>query len=129
MFEGVAMKQIAYIEVNAMSSNRSHALLRLKHVSASMYQRCQYGLLVIVTLVIAWLVLSWVMPIQSADSAIGPQEVVSYTVAPGDTLWGYAASITPSGGNVAQTVEQLKELNQLNSYSLQTGQRILVPKQ
>ena len=122
------MKQIADMNVNKVASDRSHEALHLKYASMSMHKRHHYGLLAVMTLIMAWLAVLWIMPIQSADSATGPQEVMSYTVAPGDTLWGYAASITPSGGDVAQTVEELKDLNQLDSYSLQTGQRILVPK-
>ncbi|MBT1176163.1 LysM peptidoglycan-binding domain-containing protein [Bifidobacterium callimiconis] len=54
-------------------------------------------------------------------------EVVSYTVAPGDTLWSYASRITPEGDDVSETVEELKQLNHLQTSSLQVGQRIMVP--
>ncbi|KFI55478.1 peptidoglycan-binding LysM domain [Bifidobacterium callitrichos DSM 23973] len=62
-----------------------------------------------------------------ADSAAGPMEVESYTVQPGQTLWTYAQMVTPEGGDVNQSVEELVELNHLEGTSLEVGQRILVP--
>lgn len=62
-----------------------------------------------------------------AQSDLGAMPVTTYTVRPGDTLWVYASSITPEGGDVSETVEQLKALNNLPSSALQTGQRIVVP--
>ncbi|BDR53282.1 hypothetical protein KIM372_11890 [Bombiscardovia nodaiensis] len=64
-----------------------------------------------------------------ARSDTGVQEVTSYIVQPGDTLWTYASMVTPQGGDVSRGVDQLMELNSLNSPSLQVGQRIIVPKQ
>ncbi|WP_318644440.1 LysM peptidoglycan-binding domain-containing protein [Bifidobacterium saimiriisciurei] len=66
-------------------------------------------------------------PALEADSATGPMEVTCYTVGPGDTLWSYAQGVTPHGGNVNDTVDELMRLNQLDSPSLQVGQRIVVP--
>lgn len=62
-----------------------------------------------------------------ADSATLPTRVVSYTVRPGDTLWAYASSVTPKGGDIAQTVNELMSLNELDSAVLVPGQRIIVP--
>ena len=45
----------------------------------------------------------------------------------GDTLWRYAASITPEGGNVRDTVDELMRLNNLDTVSLHAGQRLIVP--
>ncbi|WP_289094535.1 LysM peptidoglycan-binding domain-containing protein, partial [uncultured Bifidobacterium sp.] len=51
----------------------------------------------------------------------------SYTVRPGDTLWSYAARITPADGDVWETVAVLEELNDLPSSELTVGQRLIVP--
>lgn len=64
-----------------------------------------------------------------AESATGATPVVVYTVQPGDTLWDYASSITPAGDDVNETVDTLVRLNNLDSVSLQAGQRLLVPSQ
>lgn len=47
--------------------------------------------------------------------------------AAGDTLWSYASAITPAGHDVSETVDELIALNNLESGSLQAGQRIIVP--
>ncbi|MBM6698923.1 LysM peptidoglycan-binding domain-containing protein [Bifidobacterium pullorum subsp. saeculare] len=60
--------------------------------------------------------------------SIGAEAPVSVvTVRPGDTLWSYAADITPAGGDVGATVDELVELNGLEGPSLQVGQRLVVP--
>ena len=61
------------------------------------------------------------------QSAPDSTAVVVYTVQPGDTLWRYAASITPEGGNVGDTVDELMRLNNLDTVSLHAGQRLIVP--
>jgi LysM repeat protein len=63
-----------------------------------------------------------------ANSAEGDANLVGYTVRPGDTLWSYATKITPADKNVGDTVDQLMELNQLDSAQLQPGQRLVVPE-
>lgn len=57
----------------------------------------------------------------------GATQVTSYIVRPGDTLWSYASAITPAGHDVSETVDELIALNNLESGSLQAGQRIIVP--
>lgn len=78
-------------------------------------------------------VLAWVgFAVLSADhaqSADGPMPVSSYTVRPGDTMWSFAASITPLGGDVSETVSELIELNGLDGAALEVGQRIIVPQE
>ncbi|WP_203336234.1 LysM peptidoglycan-binding domain-containing protein [Nocardioides limicola] len=56
---------------------------------------------------------------------VAPTETVR--VLPGDTLWVIAKQITPAGEDVRVTVERLMRLNELDSASLQVGQRLLVP--
>lgn len=68
-----------------------------------------------------------IMAPETAHSESGAIAVVNYTVRPGDTLWSYAASITPEGADVSQTVRELVTLNNLDTVSLIPGQRILVP--
>jgi LysM repeat protein len=48
-------------------------------------------------------------------------------VRPGDNLWNYASTITPAGQDVSQTVNELLDLNNLDSTVLVPGQRLLVP--
>lgn len=64
---------------------------------------------------------------QTAESAPTATEVTSYIVQPGDTLWGYASSITDDDHDVSETVATLMKLNNLDSAALHTGQRIVVP--
>ena len=56
-----------------------------------------------------------------------PDEFVTYTVQPGDTLWLYAARATPSGGDVNDSIDTLMRINHLDSVSLDVGQRLKVP--
>lgn len=64
---------------------------------------------------------------QQAESAPAVTEVTSYIVQPGDTLWGYASSITEPGHDVSETVSTLMKLNNFDTASLRAGQRIIVP--
>ncbi|GAA6122841.1 LysM peptidoglycan-binding domain-containing protein [Bifidobacterium psychraerophilum] len=75
---------------------------------------------------IAFGVFAMVTP-ENADSATGAVSVTSYTVRPGDTLWAYASSITPAGHDVSETVNELMDLNNLDSAALTAGQRLVVP--
>ncbi|RBP98556.1 peptidoglycan-binding protein LysM [Bifidobacterium aemilianum] len=75
---------------------------------------------------LTWTGWSFVAP-QIAQSSTGTVRVVNYTVQPGDTLWGYAAGITPDGQNVSRTVDQLMRINQLDDAALEPGQHIRVP--
>lgn len=49
------------------------------------------------------------------------------TVRPGDTLWDYAARLTPKGEDVRTTVDEIMSLNNLSSGDLQAGQKISLP--
>lgn len=67
--------------------------------------------------------------VATAQSAPGIQEVTSYVVHPGDTLWSYAQSTTAPGGDVRETVAELMELNNMESSAVSVGQRLVVPIQ
>lgn len=59
--------------------------------------------------------------------SVVPEKLVTYTVRPGDTLWHYAATITPNGGNVSDSVDRLMQINHLDSSDISVGQTINVP--
>ena len=80
----------------------------------------------ILAVVFAGAGLSLVLPTR-AESDPGVIPVTSYTVRPGDTLWSYAEAITPRGGDVSQTVDELMRLNHMDSGALRAGQRLVVP--
>ncbi|WP_420838149.1 LysM peptidoglycan-binding domain-containing protein [Bifidobacterium felsineum] len=82
----------------------------------------------IVTVMLTWFAAS-VWTVEPARSDTGMTNVTTYTVKPGDTLWAYASSITPQGQDVSETVDELIELNGLDSGSLRAGQRIVVPNE
>lgn len=77
---------------------------------------------------LAWSGWNMIAP-QHAQSATGAVSVVAYTVQSGDTLWSYASEVTPRGGDVSETVHELKVLNNLQSSALHPGQTLLVPAQ
>lgn len=64
-------------------------------------------------------------PVQ-ARSAL-QTSTMSYIVQPGDTLWSYAEDITPKGGDVRDTVDDLIAMNGLDDMTLHAGQKIIVP--
>ncbi|WP_024288738.1 LysM peptidoglycan-binding domain-containing protein [Cellulomonas sp. KRMCY2] len=68
----------------------------------------------------------------SAESAMadGPGEalqVVTHTVAAGETLWEVAGSVAGPGQDRRDVVDELIDLNGLADSGLQAGQQILVP--
>ena len=81
---------------------------------------------VMVALTLAWCGFG-ALTVQRAQSDTGATQVTGYIVRPGDTLWSYASAITPAGHDVSETVDELIALNNLESGSLQAGQRIIVP--
>jgi LysM repeat protein len=101
---------------------RSHSVQRA-HMKITLRGKITAAIL---ALCMASGVVAMVTP-DKADSASGAIAVTSYTVRPGDSLWTYAASITPSGEDVSQTVKELVDLNNLDSTALVAGQRLVVP--
>ena len=73
---------------------------------------------VMVALALAWCGFG-ALTAQRAQSDTGATQVTSYIVRPG--------AITPAGHDVSETVDELIALNNLESGSLQAGQRIIVP--
>jgi LysM repeat protein len=62
-----------------------------------------------------------------AQSAVPSQQVTSYVVRPGDTLWSYAQEVTKPGEDIRETVQQLMELNNMEVAAVNVGQRLVVP--
>lgn len=61
-----------------------------------------------------------------AGDTPAPASVEQVTVLPGDTLWSIATTST-AGGDVRDTVAEIRELNALRSSTLVAGQQLLVP--
>lgn len=57
---------------------------------------------------------------------IEPTAAVTYTVAPGDTLWSVAATVAPAE-DVREVVAGMVELNSLQSATIHAGERLFVP--
>lgn len=51
----------------------------------------------------------------------------TYTVASGETLWQIADSLTPTEGSIAETVQAIMELNDMNSAAIVAGEQIIIP--
>lgn len=73
------------------------------------------------------LCLFWLYCMPTSASFIDTNNVVTYTVRPGDTLWQYASAITKRGADVNDSIELLMQLNQLTSPTLMIGQTLRVP--
>lgn len=56
-----------------------------------------------------------------------PVEVVAHTVAPGETLWGFARALAGPGEDLRPVVARIQSLNALDSAALRIGQTILLP--
>ncbi len=59
--------------------------------------------------------------------AASSEKFTTITVHPGDTLWRLAATRTPSGGNVQETVDIIQAANRLSSATLSPGERLRIP--
>ena len=80
--------------------------------------------LVAVLVIIAFVV---VMVGSRVGADAGPVPTARHHVAAGETLWGLASALTPQGESVWDYVALLKDLNSLETSSLQIDQVLLVP--
>src|SRR4051794_12970964 len=55
-----------------------------------------------------------------------PEPTRIVQVGSGDTLWGIASDVA-DGGDVRSMIDEIKQLNALDSNDLQAGQRLVVP--
>lgn len=65
----------------------------------------------------------------AAGASADAVAVQTYTVAPGETLWGIAARVAGPNEDVRDVVIQLKDLNRMGSADLRAGEQILLPAQ
>ena len=59
--------------------------------------------------------------------AASPTQFSAVTVRPGDSLWAIAASYTPDGGNVQETIDRIVASNHLSGGTLVPGERLQIP--
>lgn len=64
---------------------------------------------------------------EKAVGAGGQQEMESVLVAPGDTLWEIADRFSPESVDLREVVQELVQLNRLESKVLRPGQVLQVP--
>jgi nucleoid-associated protein YgaU len=60
-------------------------------------------------------------------AASAPSITVEHRVRAGDTLWVIASELTAPGEDVRATVELIRDINDLETSGLQTGQVLLIP--
>ena len=61
-----------------------------------------------------------------ADSTVSSTSFEQVTVMPGDTLWSIAANIAP-GADTQTVIAEIVSLNQLETATVQPGQRLAIP--
>ena len=64
---------------------------------------------------------------EKAVGAVGQKETESVLVAPGDTLWEIADLFSPESVDLREVVQELVQLNGLESKVLRPGQVLQVP--
>ncbi|WP_277212784.1 LysM peptidoglycan-binding domain-containing protein [Isoptericola croceus] len=64
-----------------------------------------------------------------ADAPDQALEVRLQTVAPGETLWQYAATVAEPGEDLRDVVAALQDLNGMRSAELQVGQVLVLPRE
>jgi len=101
---------------------------RLPRVSRSAVRLTRRGRVVVAALLVAFAVGVFVTAAGSvATQQPGtPEPTRIVQVGSGDTLWGIASELA-DGGDVRSKMEEIKQLNALESGDLQAGQRLVVP--
>ena len=59
-----------------------------------------------------------------------PEKATEYRlciVQGGDTLWDIAREVTPNGRNIMDTMDEIKEKNEIGTGNIYKGQRLQVP--
>jgi LysM repeat protein len=65
-------------------------------------------------------------PSAGADSVATSNSFEYVTVMPGDTLWAIAGNLA-DGGDTQAVISAIVELNQLDSMTVQPGQKLAIP--
>ncbi len=94
--------------------------------SVRLTRRGRLVVFVLSMLVVLALGLVWAAGSVATDEAGVPQPTTVVTVGTGDTLWGIASELADDGGTRAM-INQIEELNALESGMLVAGQRLVVP--
>ncbi len=56
------------------------------------------------------------------------EEIISYTIAPGQTLWSIAREYTPNSKDIRETIYEIKQLNNMTDSTIYPGQTIQIKK-
>ncbi|HEX5535251.1 MAG TPA: LysM peptidoglycan-binding domain-containing protein [Actinomycetales bacterium] len=113
----------------SISMGRAEARRGQEPVAAAVPLRLtRRGRLVITLFVAALLAVGALLGAQTAlaGSSVETPAVETLTVAPGDTLWSIASSVSDEG-DVRDTIAEIRDLNALRSSELLVGQELLVP--
>lgn len=102
-------------------AHRSESALRRTPTARNRY-------LVSPRVLVALLMLATVSVLMTSVQAEQPVAVVSYTVEPGDTLWSISGEITPTGGDVRETILAVRDLNDLDASIIHPGQVLRLPE-
>lgn len=120
-------------EVGAVGAPRSpaprrRAVQRSASTRPAGLRLTRRGRLVVTAIAVA-LAAGFTFSTQSANAGAGQPatEVVPYTVAPGDTLWGIAGSITEPGQDRRDVVDRIIAINGLPGGGLTAGQHLIIP--